>query len=322
MIDWVYKEVTILKGAPNLASAVDGVLSPLQIEVVRKLIPIVRAGKWPIGGKISDAALAREFGISRTPVRQVLQFLAEKGVVTQTENRGFILVRVPSADDRFEEIVPPSEIDVLYRKIMHARANGLIGSEASETELLEHFGTSRGVVRRTLMRLSAEGLAERREGHGWRFAECLDNRQAVNESYAFRAIIECGAVMEDTFRVDMDMLLELESEQTALLNAPLASIEGSAWFEANARFHETVVSWANNRFLEQAIRRQNSLRRMTEYAEFAELSEAGVRKAARDHLAILEAIKSDDRKLASAILFRHLSRSSASGEARPARLGD
>lgn len=314
--------MTILKGAPNLANAVDGVLSPLQIEVVRKLIPIVRAGKWPIGGKISDAALAREFGISRTPVRQVLQFLAEKGVVTQTENRGFILVRVPSADDRFEEIVPPSEIDVLYRKIMHARANGLIGSEASETELLEHFGTSRGVVRRTLMRLSAEGLAERREGHGWRFAECLDNRQAVNESYAFRAIIECGAVMEDTFRVDMDMLLELESEQTALLNAPLASIEGSAWFEANARFHETVVSWANNRFLEQAIRRQNSLRRMTEYAEFAELSEAGVRKAARDHLAILEAIKSDDRKLASAILFRHLSRSSASGEARPARLGD
>jgi DNA-binding GntR family transcriptional regulator len=314
--------VTILRDSSDLAGAVVDVLSPLQIEVVRKLIPIVRGGKWPVGGKISDAALAREFGISRTPIRQVLQFLAEKGVVTQTENRGFVLVRVPSADDRLEAIVPPSEMDLLYRQIMHARANGLIGSEASETELLEHFGTSRGVVRRTLMRLSAEGLAERRDGHGWRFAECLDNRQAVNESYAFRAIIECGAVMEDTFRVDMEMLLALESEQTALLNAPLASIEGSAWFEANARFHETVVSWANNRFLEQAIRRQNSLRRMTEYAEFAELSEAGVRKAARDHLAILEAIKSDDRKLASAILFRHLSRSSASGEAHPARLGD
>lgn len=314
--------MTILRDSSDLAGAVVDVLSPLQIEVVRKLIPIVRGGKWPVGGKISDAALAREFGISRTPIRQVLQFLAEKGVVTQTENRGFVLMRVPSADDRLEAIVPPSEMDLLYRQIMHARANGLIGSEASETELLEHFGTSRGVVRRTLMRLSAEGLAERRDGHGWRFAECLDNRQAVNESYAFRAIIECGAVMEDTFRVDMEMLLALESEQTALLNAPLASIEGSAWFEANARFHETVVSWANNRFLEQAIRRQNSLRRMTEYAEFAELSEAGVRKAARDHLAILEAIKSDDRKLASAILFRHLSRSSASGETHPARLGD
>lgn len=299
-----------------------GELSSLQIEVARKLMPIIRGGRWAAGEKISDAVLAREFGISRTPVRQVLQFLTEKGMLAQIDNRGFALVRAPAENDRLDELVPPSGVDTLYRQIMHARANGLIGSEASETELLEHFGTSRGVVRRTLMRLSAEGLAERRDGHGWRFAECLDNRQAVNESYAFRAIIECGAVMEDTFRVDMDMLLALESEQTALLNAPLASIEGSAWFEANARFHETVVSWANNRFLEQAIRRQNSLRRMTEYAEFAELSEAGVRKAARDHLAILEAIKSDDRKLASAILFRHLSRSSASGEAHPARLGD
>jgi DNA-binding GntR family transcriptional regulator len=297
-------------------------LSSLQIEVARKLMPIIRGGRWAIGEKISDAALAREFGISRTPVRQVLQFLAEKGLLAQTDNRGFVLVRVPAGDDRFEEMVPPSGVDTLYRQIMHARANGLIGSEASETELLEHFGTSRGVVRRTLMRLSAEGLAERRDGHGWRFAECLDNRQAVNESYAFRAIIECGAVMEDTFRVDLGALEALEAEQTALLNAPLASIEGSAWFEANARFHETVVSWSHNRFLEQAIRRQNSLRRMTEYAEFAELSEAGVRKAARDHLAILEAIKADDRKLASAILFRHLSRSPANGEVRPARISD
>lgn len=297
-------------------------LSSLQIEVARKLMPIIRSGRWAIGEKISDAALAREFGISRTPVRQVLQFLAEKGLLAQTDNRGFVLLRVPAGDDRFEEMVPPSGVDTLYRQIMHARANGLIGSEASETELLEHFGTSRGVVRRTLMRLSAEGLAERRDGHGWRFAECLDNRQAVNESYAFRAIIECGAVMEDTFRVDLGALEALEAEQTTLLNAPLASIEGSAWFEANARFHETVVSWSHNRFLEQAIRRQNSLRRMTEYAEFAELSEAGVRKAARDHLAILEAIKADDRKLASAILFRHLSRSPANGEVRPARISD
>jgi DNA-binding GntR family transcriptional regulator len=297
-------------------------LSTLQVEVARKLMPIIHAGRWSAGEKISDAALAREFGISRTPVRQVLQFLSDKGIIAQTDNRGFTLVRQPAAGENIDELVPPSEVDTLYRRIMHARANGLIGSEASEMELLDHFGTSRGIVRRTLMRLSAEGLAERRDGHGWRFAECLDNRQAVNESYAFRTIIECGAVMEDTFRADPDALAALEREQVALLNAPLASIEGSAWFEANARFHETVVSWSGNRFLVQSIRRQNSLRRMTEYAEFAELSEAGVRKAARDHLAILEAIKADDRKLASAILFRHLSRSHAGAEVKPAKLTD
>ncbi|WP_272808814.1 GntR family transcriptional regulator (plasmid) [Shinella yambaruensis] len=297
-------------------------LSALQVEVARKLMPIIHAGRWSAGEKISDAALAREFGISRTPVRQVLQFLADKGIIAQTDSRGFTLARRPAEGETMDELVPPSEVDTLYRRIMHARANGLIGGEASETELIDHFDTSRGIVRRTLMRLAAEGLAERRDGHGWRFAECLDNRQAVNESYAYRTIIECGAVMEDTFRADLAALDMLEREQVALLNAPLAAIDGAAWFEANARFHETVVSWSNNRFLVQSIRRQNSLRRMTEYAEFAELSEAGVRKAARDHLAILEAIRADDRKLASAILFRHLSRSPAGADAKPARLED
>lgn len=297
-------------------------LSSLQVEIAHKLIPAICSGRWDVGDKISDAALARELGISRTPIRQVLQFLAEKGVVAQTENRGFTLAHQPIPDKSPSELLPPSEIDRLYHQIMYARANGLIHSDVSETELLEHFGCSRGVVRRALMRLAAEGLAERRDGHGWRFAECLDNRQAVNESYAFRAIIECGAVMEDTFRVNADELDALLREQTALINAALDTIEGSAWFEANARFHETVVSWSHNRFLVQSIRRQNSLRRMTEYAEFAELSEAGVRKAARDHIAILEALREDDRKLASAILFRHLSRSPVKRDVEPFVPGD
>lgn len=286
-------------------------LSSLQAEAARKIIGLIREGRWAVGDRISDAALARELGISRSPVRQVLQFLAEKGFLGQTESRGFRLARAMPAGEDMDALVPPSEVDNLYTRLMHARANGLIGNEASETELLEQFGTSRGTIRRALMRFSAEGLAERRQGHGWRFAECLDNRQAVNESYAFRTIIECGAVMEDTFRADMSQLAALEQEQTALLNAGLATIRGDAWFEANANFHETVVSWSGNRFLTQAIRRQNNLRRMTEYAEFAELSEAGVRKAATDHLAILAAIRADDRKLASAILLRHLSRSAA-----------
>ncbi|MGU3575119.1 GntR family transcriptional regulator [Brucellaceae bacterium C25G] len=292
-------------------------LSSLQAEVARKIMTLIQSKRWAMGDKLSDAALSREFGISRTPIRQVLHYLMEKNILAQTDNRGFTLISQPLTSERMDELVPPSEVDTLYRQLMHARANSMIGDEASETELVEQFNSSRGVVRKTLMRLSSEGLAERRDGHGWRFAECLDNKQSVNESYAFRTIIECGAVMESTFQPVPEELQALEFAQQTLLDMPLTMIEGAQWFEANANFHETVVSWSGNRFLIQAMRRQNSLRRMTEYAEFAELSETGVRKAARDHLAILEAIKADDRKLASALLYRHLSRSYVSADSRP-----
>lgn len=297
-------------------------LSSLQAEVARKIMTLIQSGRWAMGDKVSDAALSREFGISRTPIRQVLHYLIEKGILAQTDNRGFTLISPPLTIDQMDELVPPSDVDTLYHQLMHARANGMIGDEASETELVEQFNSSRGVVRRTLMRLSSEGLAERRDGHGWRFAECLDNKQSVNESYAFRTIIECGAVMEATFHPDPTELTVLEHAQQTLLHTPLVMIKGAEWFEANANFHETVVAWSGNRFLIQAMRRQNSLRRMTEYAEFAELNGTGVRKAARDHLAILEAIKADDRKLASALLYRHLSRSYAAADNRPAAAQD
>ena len=284
-----------------------GTLSALQIEVAHKLISVIRSGRWQLGERISDAGLAREFAISRSPIRQVLQYLVARGFLAQRD-RGFTLARAPEDFDLAEELFPPSGGEQLYRRVLQARASGEIGPEATEAELLDLLDAPRSALRRTLMRLSAEGLAERREGHGWRFAECLDNVQAVNESYAFRTVIECGAVQEDTFRADPQELAALEAEQRALLAVSLAEIRGSDWFEANARFHETVVSWSRNRFLVRAIQLQNNLRRMTEYSEFTQLTEQGLRRAAQDHLAILQAIRQGDRRLAAALLVRHLSR--------------
>lgn len=291
----------------DMTADADNPLSTLQVDVAHKLISLIRGGRWAVGEKISDAGLAREFAISRTPVRQVLQYLAGHGFIAQRE-RGFTLERSPAEFDPVDDLFPQSGGEQLYRKILQARANGLIGTEVTEAELFELFDAPRGAVRRILARLSSEGLAERREGHGWRFAECLDNSQTINESYAFRTIIECGAIQEDTFHADPDELANLAEEQRALLGIPLEELQGSEWFEANARFHETLVSWSNNRFLIRAIQLQNNLRRMTEYSEFTDLTETGLRRAARDHLSILEAIRLGDRRLASALLLRHLSR--------------
>lgn len=288
-------------------------LSALQTEVARKILGFIEDGRWAVGDRISDAALARELGISRTPVRQVLQLLGSYDLIVQAPSRGFQLQRALEPDENLAAIIPPSDIESLYTQIMIARANGHIGDEASETELGEQFAANRGAIRKALMRLSAEGLAERRPGHGWRFAECLDNAEAINESYAFRIIVECGALLEESFAADPDQFAALERQQRQLLEMPMAEIKGPQWFEANANFHETVVSWSGNRFLIQAIRRQNNLRRMTEYAEFIQLSESSVRKAARDHLAILEAIAAGDTKFAAAILNRHLSRTLPAG---------
>ncbi|WP_295809167.1 GntR family transcriptional regulator [uncultured Nitratireductor sp.] len=288
-------------------------LSNLQAELARKILILAQDGQWSEGEHVSEIRLADTLGTSRTPVRHVLVALEKRGVFTKIPNVGFRFAGLPNGGQEIEDALPHSETELLYERVMTARATGEIATEVSETELTEHFGTTRGVIRRVLMRLANSGLAERRTGHGWRFAETLDNKAAIEASYVFRAIIECGAVRDGDFRPDFQQLRELRAQQRKLLEKPVGRISGSGWFEANANFHATIVGWAHNRFLNEAIERQNNLRRMTEVAEFTVLTAEGIRKAARDHLAILDAIEAGDREEAVAILNRHLSRSRKNG---------
>lgn len=284
-------------------------LSALQIEVARKLTGLMQGGRWRAGDRISDVHLADELKVSRTPVRQALMSLTEQGVVTYLPGRGFRMERVPEDDGVLEALMPPSEAEALYNRIMNARASGQLAGEVSEAQLVELFGVTRGAVRRVLMRFAAEGLAERLPGHGWRFTESLDNPQAVHESYDFRLIVECGALKMPGFSPVPEQLEQLVREQSEILKMPVEQLRQDAWFNANANFHETLVSWSHNRFMTEAARRQNSLRKISEFAHFGHLSEMHIRQACTDHLGILKAVQEKDVDYAAALLRRHISRS-------------
>ncbi|MCX8278866.1 GntR family transcriptional regulator [Phyllobacterium sp. 0TCS1.6C] len=284
-------------------------LSNLQAEVAHKMVSLISAARWKIGDRLSDAAIAKELRVSRSPVRQVLNLLVQRGLVRQTPNRGYQLHRFPEPDELNDELLPPSEAEDIYRRLMSLRASGVVGDEVSEAELADQLGATRGAVRRVLMRFATEGLAERLPGHGWRFAESLDNERAVNESYAFRLVVECGALSQTDYAPEPSQLAALQREQKEILALPLQRLTKDIWFSANANFHETIVSWANNRFFTQSVRWQNHLRRMTEYSDFARLGEERIRKACKEHLGILDAIENGDLEFASALLKRHISKS-------------
>ncbi|MFY0476144.1 GntR family transcriptional regulator [Achromobacter marplatensis] len=284
-------------------------LSPLQIEVARKLTALISGGRWQVGERLSDARLAQELKVSRSPIRQALNLLTRQGLVAYTPGKGYRLEREPGSDESLDELMPHSESESLYGDLMSARAVGRLGAEVSEAQLVEQFQVTRGAVRRALMRFATEGLAERLPGHGWHFAESLDNEQAVNESYEFRLIVECNALMTPGYAPRPDQLAALQREQTEILQMPIGQLQRDAWFNANAAFHETLAAWSNNRFLTEAVRRQNSLRRMTEYANFGHLAEVHIHQACTDHLGILAALAEGDRDYATALLRRHITRS-------------
>jgi DNA-binding GntR family transcriptional regulator len=243
-------------------------------------------------------------------VRNALLLLAEEGVVQRDSAAGFTLVelRPAKAQDEAGEgrLLDGWEESDLSSRILADRASNRIAPEVSESELLARYGTSRGAVRKALQLLAAEGLVQRKRGHGWRFVESLDTEQAIAESYAFRISVECAALRQASYRADERELAQLRKAHLEFLAKLPSMASPQEWFWINGNFHEALAAWSQNRFFRQAIRHQNSLRRMHQYADFPTLTPAEIEQSCREHLAILEAVESGKLKSAEKLLFAHL----------------
>lgn len=204
--------------------------SNLQLELVRQILALAIDGQWTLGARVSEQKLSRRFNVSRSPVRAALGLLEGRGLVIRDPNRGFILARLPGADDQGEAVAPSSEIDLLYTRLMADRSSNSLPKEVSEAELGQRYEVTRGILLKALMRLSSEGLAHRLRGHGWGFAESLDTPEALRDSYRFRLLVECGALREPGFHVDKAELAALRVTHLKMIESPppsIARINGS-----------------------------------------------------------------------------------------------
>lgn len=85
------------------------------------------------GVRISDKEIAQELGLSRTPVRQALFTLAEKGLVEGRHNHGF-RVRVFSMEDVKDLYIFREALEALAVKQATAKMNG-----SKEAHLRDHM---------------------------------------------------------------------------------------------------------------------------------------------------------------------------------------
>ncbi len=291
--------------------------SSLRGEIIGDILRLARDEGWPAGAAVGVKPLAARLGVSRTPVRSALLALVEAGVLTREQGQGFNLLRPVDEVAVTAHMPPPAGGGELYHRILTERARGELPTEVTENAMLAYFGAAKGDLRKALMRLSSEGLVQRQRGHGWRFTESLDTPEAILESYAFRIAIETAALSQPGYSVDAVELGRLRMAHEALMRRPTSEVTPQLWFEVNSTFHETLASWSRNRFFLQAVRRQNALRRMHQFADFWELEPEQILQSCRDHLAILAALDSGDRQGAVRLLVEHLSGAARDWEAQP-----
>lgn len=206
--------------------------SPLVDRLAGAIQTRVLSGDVPVGTRLRQEALAEEFGVSRTPVREALRQLQATGLVELHPNRGAV-VRGPSAREIREAYEVRAELEGLAAELAAGRI--------SDRDLL------RLREAQALFRKSVETLIARRAR---RRAPWKDESVWVRANDLFhQAILDAAGNerLSDTI-ADLHRSFPRDLTWTALS-------ESSRLLEENVEQHEAVLEAIEQRDSAEARRR-------------------------------------------------------------------
>lgn len=229
-------------------------------ELADRLHQKITSGEIPAGERLRQEQLAKEFAVSRTPIREALRQLEAKGIITHERGRSAV-VRLPSPRDVRETYQVRAALEALAAELaarwitdeqlrdlrgIHRRFKGAVRS------LSEQRSNAQGITRRARLPAGAsrEWIATNAEFHeliheasnNQRLIEIIGN---LNLGYT-RHVMVSSALGMDAHRMQKNIehheaiLRALESRDPAAARAEMSHhiLESSefvvAWFENHA----------------------------------------------------------------------------------------
>ncbi|WP_420005670.1 GntR family transcriptional regulator [Arenibacterium sp. LLYu02] len=278
--------------------------SPLAERIAREISMKIAAREFQVGDYLRAQALADAFGVSRSPVREALTILRDAGLVRQMPNRGFYVAETPSAKASTLQTVLRSDRQSPYHRIANDWRNDVLPEEVTEQYLRETYQLTKSQVQEILTRAVREGWAEPKAGYGWRLLNVAKSPKAFEQIYQLRMAIEPAAMLLPEYEVSRDKLEELRATQQRMLDHDIAHLPVEQLLGNGARFHEDLMTFANNPYFHMALVRVNQMRRLLEYRA-ASTPERFIQQSTQ-HLAILDLLARGEILEASFMMKQHL----------------
>lgn len=129
-------------------------LTPLQTKVAGQILESIACGDFPPGSHIKEIELAQHFGVSRSPIRGALFYLAGQQILTAEKHCGFTVATACS--EALQNTLAGLRVaeDDLYRLIIDDHLNQTLPGHINESDLLRRYQCSKSILRRCLQRLT------------------------------------------------------------------------------------------------------------------------------------------------------------------------
>lgn len=288
-------------------------------DVVYSVILVnLRSARLAPGMRLRESDLARQFGVSRVPIRAALRRLAEESRLTFNGRRGYAVPGDPGdpgADIPAPDLaVPDAARDGLearnWRQRLFEEAQTAIASAMvfgrfgiNEKAMAGHYGVSRSVAHEIITRMERVGLVAQQANGRWQVGPMTE--RDVHDHYAMRRILEPIALREaaaglEPARIDEQIgaLQRFRADPGRVGTPELLLIE--RWL------HQDIVLACDNRVLADSIKRSQLPLISTHVSFTATRSEASVLSTIDQHLQVLGALRRGDAAGAAEALARHL----------------
>jgi DNA-binding GntR family transcriptional regulator len=286
--------------------------SRLQTELAGRILYLLKEQGAGPGHHLIEQDLCRQFGVSRTPIRGALRLLAAQGALQARTHRGFILRSPVRTAPEVESVTLQDEEDKeLFIAIAGARNVGRLPTDCTQQELMRLFDAKLPTVGRVMRHLCQLGLVERKRGHGWSFVASINSAGAQAESYAFRQILEPAELLQPAFQLDREWARDSRARHVAFARKAWRKTLAVEFFEMNADFHEQLARCSGNRYLLDAMQRQNQVRSFLNYQWSYGVKR--VQASIEEHLGILDALAAGQNRRAAELMRAHIEESRATG---------
>lgn len=276
----------------------------LATPLAARILVEIRDGVLAVGTHLRSQDIATRFGVSRFPIGQALQILADKGVLRHERNRGYFVQQASPPSSDALGLSEQDDVTRAYFRIADDHLRGKLPEQVSEADLRESYGLTRAELGAVLTRISQEGWAERRAGYGWTFAPVLNTPDSLEQTYRLRLALEPAALLEPGYHLTPGSIAACRAAEERLLAGAIETDTADALHERGVRFHETIVAGSGNPFFLDTIRRINRVRRLLSYRSM--LDRKRYRQQCEEHLAILDSLAAGRQSEAAERLRLHL----------------